>query len=128
MIKDSRQCQIEINVHTQYLEEHSRPEKKQFTFGYTITITNTSKQPVKLLSRHWIITDSNNNVQEVRGDGVIGEQPLIVPGKSYTYSSGAVLKTEMGSMEGSYQMQNPDGSIFDANIAVFSLHKPGLLH
>ena len=83
---------------------------------------------MKLLSRHWIITDSNNNVQEVRGDGVIGEQPLIVPGKSYTYSSGAVLKTEMGSMEGSYQMQNPDGSIFDANIAVFSLHKPGLLH
>lgn len=119
---------IDINVDTQYLEEHSRPDKKQFTFGYTITITNTGKQPVKLLNRHWIITDANNDVQEVHGEGVVGEQPLIAAGKSYRYSSGAVLKTEIGSMQGSYQMQNIDGSVFDADIAVFSLHKPGILH
>lgn len=128
MKKISDQSPIEIDVNTKYLDEHSRPEKEQYTFGYTITITNTSNQPVKLLRRHWIITDANNDVQEVHGQGVIGEQPLIAAGKSYRYSSGAVLKTEIGSMEGSYQMQNLDGSLFDAEIAVFSLHKPGVLH
>ncbi len=128
MKKINNQDSIEINVDTQYLDEHSHPGKKQFTFGYTITITNTGKQPVKLLNRHWIITDANNEVQEVHGEGVVGEQPLIAAGKSYRYSSGAVLKTEIGSMEGSYQMQNLDGSVFDADISVFSLHKPGILH
>lgn len=128
MKKISSQQPIDINVNTQYLEEHSHPEKDQFTFGYTITITNKGNQPVKLLNRHWIITDANNEVQEVQGEGVVGEQPLIAAGKSYQYSSGAVLKTEIGSMEGSYQMQNLDGSLFDADIPVFSLHKPGILH
>ena len=120
--------EIDIDVDTQYIDEYSRPEDEHFTFGYTITITNNSEQPVKLLSRHWVITDANNDVQEVHGEGVVGEQPHIGIGKSFRYSSGAVLKTEIGSMEGSYQMLNEDGSVFDADIPVFSLHKPGALH
>lgn len=122
------QHRIQIDVDTEYLAEHSQPEDERYTFGYTITITNRSEKPVQLLNRHWVITDANNDIQEVHGEGVVGEQPFIGAGKSYRYSSGAVLRTEVGSMEGSYQMQNIDGSLFDAEISAFSLHKPGTLH
>ena len=119
---------IQVKVKTAYLEEQSQPEKKRFAFSYTITIENNSDKPAKLLSRHWIITDANNAVQEVQGMGVIGEQPRILPGDSYTYSSGAVLETQVGTMEGSYQMQSDNGDNFNIPIPAFSLTRPHALH
>ncbi len=120
--------QVKISVVTRHLPEQSSTEQMQFAFAYTITIANAGDEPVQLLSRHWLITDANANVQEVRGDGVIGEQPLILPGREFTYTSGAVLNTSIGSMHGSYLMLRQDGSTFTAPIAAFSLHKPGELH
>ena len=119
---------IKIEVATRYLPEQSAPTENRFVFAYTITIRNRGEQAVRLLSRHWRITDANNRVQEVRGDGVVGEQPLIEPGDSYTYTSGSMLETPVGTMEGSYQMIDTDGGRFDAPIAVFSLAQPGALH
>ncbi len=119
---------IDINVTTTYLAEHSEPKKQRFVFTYTITIKNLSELPTKLLSRHWIITDANDVVQEVQGEGVIGEQPRIEPGAEFTYSSGVVLETGAGTMEGSYQMRNDDGELFDAPIPTFALTRPASLH
>lgn len=119
---------IEIHVHTRYLEEQSLPAAQRFAFAYTITITNTGAEPVRLMSRHWVITDGNNQVREVAGDGVVGEQPLISPGDSYEYTSGAVLETHVGTMEGSYHMVSASGRAFLAPIAPFILSKPGTLH
>jgi ApaG protein len=119
---------VHIDVKTQYLREQSSPEDKRFAFAYTITISNTGDETVQLLSRHWLITDGNAKVQEVIGDGVIGEQPLIEPGHSFRYSSGTLLETAVGSMEGSYQMLSASGQNFDAPIACFSLSQPGSLH
>ena len=95
---------VGVNVVTTYLPSHSNPGEDHFTFAYTITISNAGDAPVQLLSRHWIITDANEEVQEVRGEGVVGEQPVIAPGKSYRYTSGATLATPVGYMEGSYFM------------------------
>ncbi|MGH1440535.1 MAG: Co2+/Mg2+ efflux protein ApaG [Cellvibrionaceae bacterium] len=119
---------IMIKVKTAYLDDHSQPEKKRFAFAYTITIENNSDQPAQLLSRHWIITDANNVVQEVEGMGVVGQQPRILPGDSYTYSSGAVLETQVGTMEGTYQMQSDSGESFNIPIPAFSLTRPHALH
>lgn len=119
---------INIKVTTAYLSEHSIPEKNRYAFSYTINISNHGKQTAKLLSRHWIITDTDNRVQEVRGEGVIGEQPVIAPGDHYEYTSGAVIETPAGTMEGSYQMISEAGKKFDAPIALFSLIHPSALH
>ncbi len=119
---------ISIDVDTQFIDKQSSPEHSQYAFAYTITISNHSTEAVKLISRHWLITDSQNKVQEVRGDGVIGQQPLIQPGSSFSYTSGALLETSAGTMEGSYQMISESGLKFDAPIQLFSLIHPGSLH
>ena len=119
---------IRVDVSTSFLDEQSEPELDRYVFSYTITIANLGEVPAALLSRHWIITDANGKVQEVRGDGVVGEQPHLNPGEQFRYSSGTVLETPVGSMEGSYQMLADDGVRFDAPIAPFTLAVPGLLH
>ncbi len=119
---------IRVDVSTNFLDDQSEPELDRYVFSYTITIANLGEVPASLLSRHWIITDANGKVQEVRGDGVVGEQPHLNPGEQFRYSSGTVLETPVGSMEGSYQMLADDGVRFDAPIAPFTLAVPGLLH
>lgn len=119
---------IHIDVETRYMPAQSDPKENRYAFAYTITITNQGEQRVQLLSRHWLITDGNNKVQEVRGDGVVGEQPVIDPGESYRYTSGALLDTAVGSMEGSYLMIDEAGEPFDTQIPTFALSQPGALH
>jgi ApaG protein len=119
---------ISIDVETTYLDDQSEPREQRYVFAYTITIRNEGEIPAKLLTRHWIITDANGRVQEVRGDGVVGEQPYLKPGQGFRYSSGAVLETPVGTMQGSYQMIADDGAQFDAPIPAFRLAKPGMLH
>ena len=125
---------VGVHVVTTYLPGHSRPDEQQYTFAYTITISNDGDVPVQLLSRHWIITDADTEVQEVRGDGVVGEQPLIEPGQSFRYTSGATLATPVGCMEGSYTMvcreqEAPTANNrFEVPIPAFTLHKPMALH
>lgn len=119
---------IEIQVETDYLDDQSDPENKRFVFSYHITITNHSEEAVQLLSRHWFITDGDKQVQEVQGRGVIGEQPVIDPEASYSYTSGTVLPTEVGSMYGQYRMRTDSGNVFDADIPTFTLALPNALH
>jgi ApaG protein len=119
---------ISIDVETTYLDDQSEPREQRYVFAYTVTIRNEGEVPAKLLTRHWIITDANGRVQEVRGDGVVGEQPYLKPGQGFRYSSGAVLETPVGTMQGSYQMIADDGAQFDAPIAAFRLAMPGMLH
>jgi ApaG protein len=119
---------IRIEVETSYLGEQSEPREQRYVFAYTITIRNEGGLPATLLTRHWIITDANGGVKEVRGDGVVGEQPRLEPGQGFRYSSGAVLETPVGTMQGSYQMIDADGQRFDAPIAPFRLAMPGILH
>lgn len=127
---------VGISVVTTYLPSHSRPDDRQYTFAYTITISNDADLPVQLLSRHWIITDADNEVQEVRGDGVVGEQPVIPPQASFRYTSGATLTTPVGCMEGSYFMvvrepMDIDPSelpTFEVPIRAFTLHTPTALN
>jgi ApaG protein len=119
---------IQVDVETRYIEEQSRPDDSYFVFAYTITISNRGDQPAKLLNRHWIITDSNHRVQEVRGEGVVGEQPHLKPGEQFVYTSGTMLETSVGTMRGSYQMLADDGSTFDAPIGEFVLSTPRVLH
>jgi ApaG protein len=119
---------ISIDVETTYLDDQSEPREQRYVFAYTITIRNEGEIPAKLLTRHWIITDANGRVQEVRGDGVVGEQPYLKPGQGFRYSSGAVLETPVGTMQGSYQMVADDGAQFDAPIPAFRLAMPGMLH
>ena len=119
---------VDVEVATRYLPEQSQPEQNRYAFAYTVTIANNGQQPAKLLSRHWLITDGDGRVQEVRGAGVVGQQPLIAPGESHTYSSGTVMATRVGAMQGSYQMLAEDGTRFDAPIAPFRLAVPGSLH
>lgn len=120
--------QIDVSVKTRYLPEQSSPEQNRYAFAYTITLHNSGSEAATLLSRHWIITDGNGRVQEVRGSGVVGQQPHLAPGQSYTYSSGTLMATQVGNMHGSYQMQADDGERFDAPIAPFRLAVPGVLH
>ena len=123
----SESC-IRIDVRTAYLERQSSPAEDVFAFTYTITIRNDGAVPAQLVSRHWIITDADGHVQEVRGPGVVGKQPLIHPGESFEYSSGAVIATPVGSMRGSYHMVDQAGRKFEAPIAAFTLAMPGALH
>ena len=120
--------QIRIDVETSFLEEQSDPKEQRYVFAYTITIRNEGEAPAKLLTRHWVITDANGKVQEHRGDGVVGEQPYLKPGQGFRYSSGAILETPVGSMQGSYTMIDDDGEHFDAPIPPFRLAMPGVLH
>ncbi|MCU9949541.1 Co2+/Mg2+ efflux protein ApaG [Pseudomonas solani] len=124
---DSRYL-VAVSVTTRFLPEQSQPEQNRFAFSYTVTIRNDGELPAKLVSRHWVITDGDGHVQEVRGAGVVGQQPLIEPGASHVYSSGTVMATRVGTMQGSYQMVAEDGKRFDAEIAPFRLAVPGALH
>jgi ApaG protein len=124
----SAKHQIAITVRTQFLDEQSEPEQARYVFAYTIKIENQGEVAAQLISRHWVITDELGKVQEVRGDGVVGEQPHLNPGESFEYTSGAVLETSLGTMQGSYHMQADDGLQFDAFIAPFTLSVPRTLH
>jgi ApaG protein len=119
---------IAVQVETNYIENQSSPEKHRYVFSYTITICNEGSQPAKLINRHWIITDANGKVQEVKGKGVVGEQPHLQPGETFSYTSGTILDTPVGSMQGSYDMMDNQGNHFDAEIPAFSLARPGSLH
>ena len=119
---------IAVSVETQFLDEQSTPQDNRYVFSYTIRIRNRGTIGARLLSRHWIITDANGDVREVRGDGVVGEQPMVHPGEGYEYTSGAILETSVGTMHGSYQMVAEDGTRFDADIPSFVLSIPRTLH
>jgi len=119
---------IEVAVQTEYLVYESEPERNHYVFAYTVTIINRGTVTAKLISRHWIITDANGNEQEVRGEGVVGEQPTLAPNEGFRYTSGAVLETPVGAMRGSYQMRAEDGNEFEAPIAPFSLANRRLLN
>lgn len=119
---------VRVKVTTRYIPDHSEPDEQRFVFAYDIIVHNEGDEPVQLLTRHWIITDGDGKTQEVRGEGVVGEQPVIPPGTEYRYTSGALLNTEVGSMQGSFGMQTEDGVEFNAPIAPFTLAQPGALH
>ena len=120
--------EFSVSVRPQYLDAHSNPEEQHFVFAYTVTIRNTGEHTAQLMSRHWIITDANNQVEEVRGDGVVGEQPVLKPGESFEYTSGCPLTTPVGSMRGTYQCVADDGTAFEATIPEFVLSMPRTLH
>ncbi len=119
---------IRVRVEAEYSEAHSRPHLNQWFFLYTIRISNEGDETCQLISRHWIIRDATGRVEEVQGDGVIGEQPVLEPGDSFEYTSGCPLPTPFGSMEGSYRMVTEGGAHFDAEIARFELREPGAIH
>ncbi|WP_413792931.1 MULTISPECIES: Co2+/Mg2+ efflux protein ApaG [unclassified Pseudomonas] len=120
--------QVDVSVTTRFLAEQSQPEHDRFAFAYSIIVRNNGSMPARLLSRHWVITDGDGHVEEVRGEGVVGQQPLIDAGKSHSYSSGTVMTTKVGTMQGTYQMLAEDGTRFDAVIKPFRLAVPGALH
>ena len=120
--------QIQVNAQSVYVREQSQPEDDRYLFAYTIVIRNTGDIPAQLKPRHWVITDSNGKVQEVRGEGVVGEYPHLNPGEQFTYTSAAILETPVGAMHGSYQMVADDGFEFDAPIDAFRLSMPDMLH
>ena len=115
-VQDSDGHRIRVDVATSYVEEQSSPTEGRFVFAYTITIRNEGKAPARLLTRHWVITDANGKVQEVAGEGVVGEQPYLLPGQGFRYSSGAILETPVGAMQGHYRMVDDDGEQFNAPI------------
>ena len=119
---------IEIDVETNYVAEQSKPAEDKFVFAYTICITNNNAPASQLMSRHWVITDGAGDVEEVRGEGVVGEQPKLAAGETFKYTSGAILKTPVGTMQGSYQFESQHGERFEVPIAVFSLSVPHLVH
>ena len=119
---------IEVSVDTRFVDDQSAPADNRYVFAYTITLHNAGAVPARLLTRHWVITDANGKVQEVRGEGVVGEQPWMRPGEGYQYTSGAVLETAVGTMRGSYQMLADDGTRFDAPFPQFTLSIPRTLH
>lgn len=125
---DAPDYAIDVDVVTRFLADQSAPEDGRYVFAYTIHIRNRGRLPARLIERHWIITDANGKTEEVRGEGVVGEQPWLRPGDDYEYTSGAVLETEQGTMRGSYGMLADDGARFDAPIAPFALSVPRTLH
>ena len=125
---ENKSYEIKIDVATNYIVGQSEPDVGRYVFAYTITIENLGDLPARLLSRHWVITDANGKVQEVKGDGVVGEQPHLNPGETFRYSSGAVLETPVGAMQGSYRMKADNGTHFEAPIPPFTLAVPGVLH
>jgi ApaG protein len=118
---------IRVDVETAYVDEQSDPNERRFVFSYRITIRNEGAVPARLLTRHWIITDANGKVQEARGDGVVGEQPHLKPGQGFRYTSGAVIETPVGAMQGTYEMIDDEGQRFAAPIQPFRLAMPGIL-
>ena len=125
---ESKKYEITVTPKTVFIPEQSDEENDRYVFAYTMTITNTGNVAAQLISRHWLITDAENQVQEVRGLGVIGEQPLLKPGESFEYSSGTAIATPVGTMRGSYQMVAEDGIKFDAPVPEFTLSMPRVLH
>jgi len=125
---DSKKYDISVAANATYVADQSDPSRNQYVFSYKITVTNTGSVPAKLVSRHWIITDGEHRVQEVKGLGVIGQQPLLKPGESFEYTSGTHLATPVGTMRGTYQMIAEDGSAFEATIPPFTLSVPRVLH
>lgn len=125
---ESKKHEIKIDVATQYLPDQSVPDAERFFFAYTITVTNTGTVAAQLISRHWVITDADGKVEEVRGLGVVGHQPLLKPGETFEYTSGCPLATPVGTMSGSYQMVADDGTRFEAVVPEFLLSMPRTLH
>jgi ApaG protein len=123
-----KRYEVSVSPQAQYLADQSDEPAGRFVFAYTITLRNTGTVPAQLISRHWVITDANSQVQEVRGLGVVGEQPLLAPGESFQYTSGAAIATSVGTMRGTYQMVAEDGTRFDASIPEFTLSIPRTLH
>jgi ApaG protein len=119
---------VRVAVVSEYAADRSRPLQHQYFFLYTITISNEGAETVQLLTRHWIITDGGGHIEEVRGPGVVGQQPVLAPGESFTYTSGCPLATPFGTMEGTYQMVTRGGEEFDAKIAPFTLSEPYTVH
>ena len=124
----NKQHDISVKTRTVYIADQSDPASDRYVFAYTITITNTGSVAAQLISRHWIITDAADKVQEVRGKGVVGEQPHLRPGESFEYTSGSAIATPVGTMRGSYQMVADDGTKFDVPIPEFTLSMPRVLH
>lgn len=127
-MNDKSPYAIQVDVQSRFVDEQSAPADNRYVFAYTVQIANVGNVPARLLSRHWIITDANGKVQEVRGDGVVGEQPWLRPGENFRYTSGAVLETSVGVMRGSYHMLADDGRRFDAAIPQFTLSIPRTVH
>jgi len=125
---ESKNYQITVSASPQFIADQSDPAADRYVFAYTITIDNTGTVPAQLISRHWVITDSNSRVQEVRGLGVVGQQPLLQPGEKFEYTSACQLETPVGTMRGSYQMTAEDGTQFEALVAEFTLSIPRVLH
>lgn len=125
---EGKKYAFSVSVETAYLADQSDPEGNQYAFSYTITISNVGSIVAQLISRHWIITDANNNVQEVKGLGVVGAQPLLQPGQQFQYTSGTLLATPIGFMRGTYKVVAEDGTLFDAVIASFTLAVPRMLN
>ena len=125
---ESKRYEVTVEPVARFLADQSDPAKNQYVFTYTITITNTGDVAAQLLGRHWIITDADHKVQEVKGLGVVGQQPLLQPGESFEYTSGASIPTSVGTMHGTYQMLAADGKAFDAPIPLFTLSVPRTLH
>lgn len=119
---------IDVQVQTRFVPDQSAPNENRYVFAYTIKLHNAGFMPARLLTRHWVITDANGKVEEVYGEGVVGEQPWMRPGDDYEYTSGAVLETAVGTMQGSYQMMADDGTRFEAAIPAFTLSIPRTLH
>ncbi len=119
---------IEVTVKTAYVEAQSDPQQDRYVFSYTITIANHGDRPSQLLNRHWIISDASGGVEEVRGEGVVGQQPRLLPGQAFEYTSGAILQTPVGSMHGEYEFADDNGERFEVAIAPFSLSMPNLVH
>jgi ApaG protein len=119
---------IRVEVESRFVRERSDPTRNQWLFAYDVFIRNESDRPVQLVSRHWVITDANGAVEQVRGEGVVGEQPLLLPGQHHRYTSFCPLRTSFGMMHGSYQMIGPGGERFDAEIAPFALGEPRAIH
>lgn len=124
----SEKNKIIVEAAPQFIAAQSVPDQGRYVFAYTITITNAGDVPARLLTRHWLITDANGKIQEVRGDGVIGEQPYLKPGETFRYTSGAMIETPVGTMQGEYTMRSDDGDDFDASIPRFTLSIPRTLH
>jgi len=128
MVMNESTYKINVEVTPNYIEEQSNPDQNHYVFSYTVTIVNDGKVPARLLTRHWIITDAMGDIQEVKGDGVVGEQPYLKPGEGFQYTSGTMMNTPNGSMAGSYQMIADDGFHFEADIPEFYLLAPSTLH
>lgn len=127
-MSDDTKYNVHVSVANTFIPEQSDPERNRYVFAYTVTLRNDGTMPAQLLSRHWVITHGNGKTEEVRGEGVVGEQPHLNPGESYEYTSGTILETPVGDMRGSYQMQADDGVEFEAVIPQFTLSLPHTLH